>query len=160
MLKLKTSSAEPFWLEILPGQKTQFKPVTMAMILVARESAARTMIDMMPTFDGEPIPDALADAAGRVRFCVTLAQHGIVDWEGVGDENGDKIAATPDVIAEYMANWRVFDAVQKLYVEPALEELAEKNVSAPLQRGTSRAKTAARTIAKRARRAAKNARTS
>ena len=39
MLKLEPVSAEPFWLDVLPGVRIQFRPVSVAAMLIARGAA-------------------------------------------------------------------------------------------------------------------------
>lgn len=161
MLKLNTAAAEPFWLEILPAQtalpakgkkakilvpaqRTQFRPVTLAMILAAREEASRAVVDSIPSVKGKddtslpaPIEASRLAAVGQVSIVTAFAQLGIVAWEGVGDADGKPIEPTPAAILAYMSDWRVWDAVNRLYVQPALTGADEKNASAPSRNGTS-----------------------
>jgi hypothetical protein len=39
MLKLESVSAEPFWLDVLPAVRIQFRPVSVAAMLIARDAA-------------------------------------------------------------------------------------------------------------------------
>jgi hypothetical protein len=41
MLKVEPVSAEPFWLDVLPGVRIQFRLVSVAAMLIARGAAAR-----------------------------------------------------------------------------------------------------------------------
>ncbi len=41
MLKLSTPSRDPFWLDILPGVRIQFRPISVADMLVARTAPRR-----------------------------------------------------------------------------------------------------------------------
>lgn len=143
MLKLTALVTDPFWLEIVPGQETQFKPVTMAMILAARAESGRAIIAAAKDAKDALYASAIAQGEGEKAFTRTLAHLGIVAWKGVGDAKGKAIEPTPDAIDAYLENWKVFDAVDRLYVNPALVRIDEKNGSSPSRRGTSGAKTQA-----------------
>lgn len=43
MLKLEPVSAEPFWLDVLPGVRIQFQPVSVAAMLIARGAAGEAL---------------------------------------------------------------------------------------------------------------------
>ncbi|HEY1630797.1 MAG TPA: hypothetical protein VGF56_05745 [Rhizomicrobium sp.] len=162
MLKLDTGAA-PFWLEILPAhsfmdggnlveipaQRTRFRPIDTPMVLAARMRASEAAVAHPQT----------AKAASSAAFTGIIAELGIVEWEGVGDKDGNPVEPTPENIASYLKNWRVFDEIDRKYVMPALSRHDEKNASAPSQNGTSGAKTRAKAIANSARKRAKRART-
>ena len=144
MITLTPQSQEPFWLEILPGQRTQFRPITVAMILAARSHGSVEAIKAN-------------DAAGGVAseaFTKSICKGGIVAWEGVQGPDGKDAPVTPENIDAYLSNWRVFDEIDRRYVLPVLRQDAEKNASAPSRSGTSKM---AKNTAKGARRAAKTA---
>ena len=83
MLKL-VFDREPFWLDLLPGARVQFRPMTVAAVLLARTSAADVL-----RAGGE---DAMVKAG--VAFTRSLAHSGIAAWEGIGDADG-KAASSP-----------------------------------------------------------------
>jgi hypothetical protein len=102
-----------------------------------------------PTAEGEPARDpdlhavatSRAAAAGQEVFTRTLALLCIADWTSVGDDQGAPLPVTEKNVLAYLKNWRVFDAVEEKFVNPALakaqREALEKNVSATSQSGTS-----------------------
>jgi hypothetical protein len=126
MIKL-AFDREPFWRDLLPGVRVQFKPVTVAAILVARQVAA----DVLKAGGGDA-----ATLAGLV-FTRSLARAGILAWEGVGNAEGVPVEPSPETIDAFLDLWPVFDAIDRLYVAPALVGLDEKNASSPLPSGTS-----------------------
>ena len=126
MIKL-AFDREPLWLDLLPGVRVQFKPVTVAAILVARQVAA----DVLKAGGDD------ATTMAGLAFTRSLARAGILAWEGVGDAAGDSVEPTPETIDAFLDLWPVFDAVDRLYVAPALVGLDEKNASSPLPSGTS-----------------------
>lgn len=108
---------ESFWLDVLPGVRIQFRPVTVAAILVARSKAAGVL-----SAGGE---DAAVKAG--VAFTRALAHSGIAAWTGVGDAEGRPVDPTPENIDAALELWPMFDAIDRLYVGPALIQDAEKN---------------------------------
>lgn len=134
MLKL-TSTSEPAWLDLLPGVRVQVRPITVAAMLVAREAVAKVV-------RGEDQQDVMQHAS--IALVRELAQRGIVAWEGVGDAKGAPLAVTPESIDALLEVWQAYDAIDRLYVGPAMVRDQEKNGSSPAPNGTS---AAARTTA-------------
>lgn len=124
MLKLETPSRDPFWLDILPGVRVQFRPITVADMLVARAIAADQLSEA--TKGDAPLDRASTVAAGGA-FTRSLARTGIVAWEGIGDAEGKRVQPTPETIDQLLELWPAFDAIDRLYVGPALTRLDEKN---------------------------------
>ena len=125
MLKLSTPSRDPFWLDILPGVRIQFRPISVADMLVARAAAAESLGTKV---EGDLALDRSTTVAAGAAFTRSLAQSGIVAWEGVGDANGKSIDPNPIAINQLLEVWPAFDAIDRLYVGPALTRLDEKNV--------------------------------
>ncbi len=117
MLRLATER-EPFWLDIGPGVRAQFRPISVAAILLARTAAADVL-----RAGGK---DAMVKAG--VAFTSSLAHSGIAAWEGIGDADGNPVEPSRDTIDAALEPWPVFDAIDRLYVGPALIQDAEKNV--------------------------------
>lgn len=117
MLKL-AFHREPFWLDMLPGVRVQFRPVSVAAILLARTAAADVL-----RAGGD---DAMVKAG--VAFTRSLAHSGIAAWEGIGDAEGSPVEPSKDTIDAALELWPVFDAIDRLYVGPAIIQDAEKNV--------------------------------
>ena len=117
MLKLSASQqAGPYWLDLIQGVRIRVKPVTVAAIIAARHAAAEAM-----KTQGADV------AVGSVAFTCSLARWGIADWEGVGDAEGDAVYATSENIDVLLEVWQAFDAIDRLYVMPALIGAQEKN---------------------------------
>jgi hypothetical protein len=106
-----------FWLDLLPGARVQFQPISVAAILLARTAAADVL-----RAGGE---DAMVKAG--VAFTRSLAHSGIAAWEGIGDADGNPVEPTKETIDAALELWPVFDAIDRLYVGPALIQDAEKN---------------------------------
>lgn len=117
MLKLDRASTEPFWLDILPGVRIRFKPVSVAAMLIARAAAADAL---------KSGGDAGMIEAGAA-FTRSLALSGIAAWEGIGDAAGEPVEPDRETILQLLDLWPAFDAIDRLYAGPALVRLEEKN---------------------------------
>lgn len=118
MLKLDPLSAEPFWLDILPGVRIRFRPVSVAAMLTARAAAA----------DALKPGGAQAMAEAGAAFTRSLALSGILAWEGIGDAAGKPVDPGETTIPQLLDVWPAFEAIDRLYAGPALMRLDEKNV--------------------------------
>ncbi len=116
MLKL-AFDREPFWLDLLPGVRVQFRPITVAAIMLARTVAADVL-----RAGGD---DAMVKAG--CAFTRSLAHSGIAAWEGIGDADGSPVEPTKETVDAALEVWSLFDAIDRLYVGPALIQDAEKN---------------------------------
>ena len=125
MIRLNLT-ATPQWLTLAPGLRLLVGPLTTALMVSARADMA---IETLPeTVTTEELALAMAKA---------VARRAILEWEGVGDENGSVVAVTPEGIDALLEIWPVFEAFQTQYVANGLILDAEKNVSAPLPSGPS-----------------------
>jgi hypothetical protein len=117
MLKLSIDR-EPFWLDVQPGVRIRLQPATVAAILAARSAAA------------EVLRKGGDDVETRAGFAFTraLARYGILEWEGIGDHDGNPVSPSPEAIDAALECWPVFDAIDRLYVAPVLLRTDEKNV--------------------------------
>ena len=135
-------SPEPQWFELGHGVRLQLMPLTTALMVATRSDPAVQALDA----------DASNDSRAAV-FAAALARRAVIDWEGVGDENGNALEITPDGIDALLSLWPIFEAFNLHYVSRGMLRDAEKNGSAPSPTGTSagatatarRAKTRART---------------
>lgn len=125
MIRLNLT-ATPQWLDLAPGLRLLVGPLTTALMVSARADAA---IEAMPdTATTEELALAMAKA---------VARRAVLDWEGVGDPEGEPVAVTPSGIDALLEIWPVFEAFQTQYVARGLILDAEKNASAPLPTGLS-----------------------
>src|SRR5512147_1926745 len=109
MLKL-AFNREPFWLDLAAGVRVRFKPITVAAILVARQAAAEVL-----KAEGED-----TTTMAGLAFTRSVARAGILEWEGVGDAEGEPVDPSSDNIDAFLDLWPIFDAIDRLYVAPAL----------------------------------------
>lgn len=142
--KAGEAPAEPYWLPEAAGVRLKVKPWRPAAMILGRRAAVAVLKDGKTQAD--------ADEA----FTIAVAQWAVVEWEGVGDEEGSPVAPFAEGIAAlFVEAWGVFDAFDAAYVTPALLASAEKNVSSPAPGGGS---AGAKATAPPARRVAKPAR--
>ena len=103
---------EPFWLDLLEGVRLYVRPASTALVMAARIAVQKE-----------------DDAATRsVTLITRLAELAILDWEGVGNTEGETLPVTPEGIAALMDLWPVAEAFERLYLGPALLLEQEKNV--------------------------------
>jgi hypothetical protein len=138
MLKLAPPQRDPYWLDLVPGARIKVRPISVAAIIAARHAAAEAMkateapkaaeAEAIKTQDAMKSPDSDAVYVGSAAFTRSLARWGILAWEGVGDAAGAPVAPTPGTIDALLEVWQAFDAIDRLYVAPALLGEQEKNV--------------------------------
>ncbi len=145
MLRLNLAR-EPYWLDLGLGVRVRVEPLTTALMVAARSD---------PAVRG--LSEGTSDDEIAVIFGKVLADRAILDWEGVGDADGNPTPATPEGIAALLDIWPIFERFQMGYVARGLELEAEKNGSAPLPTGFT---AGAKAIVPHARKAAKTARKS
>ena len=145
MLRLNLAR-EPHWLDLGLGVRVRVEPLTTALMVAARsDSSVRDL------------PEATSDDEIAVVFGKALAERAILDWEGVGDADGNPTPVTPEGIAALLDIWPIFEKFQMGYVAKGLEIESEKNASAPSPTGSM---AGAKATARPARKAAKTARKS
>ncbi|MBW6495335.1 MAG: hypothetical protein K0B16_12425 [Burkholderiaceae bacterium] len=125
MIRLNLSP-EPQWLEIAPGLRLLLAPMSTSLMMAARSDGA---LRDLPE-------DADNDTRGMV-FARALTRRALLDWEGVGDAEGNPIPVTPEGIDALLDIFPVFDAFQTGYVANGLVLDAEGNASAPSPTGSS-----------------------
>lgn len=130
MIRLNLLS-RPEWLTLLPGLRINVAPLTTALMVAARADPALTALP--ETASTEDLALAMAKAVARLA---------ILEWEGVGDEEGEPLPLSPAGIEALLEVWPVFEAFQAQYVARGLMLDQEKNVSAPLPTGPSAGATA------------------
>lgn len=125
MIRLNLSNS-PEWLTLLPGLRLKVAPLTTALMVAARADPALAALPEIATT--EEMALAMAKAVARLA---------VLDWEGVGDEQGEPLSLSPPGIDALLEVWPVFEAFQSQYVARGLMLDQEKNVSAPSPTGPS-----------------------
>jgi hypothetical protein len=143
MLKLDLT-AEPRWLDLGHGVRLRLAPLTTALMVAARADLAVAAL-----------PETAAPEALALAMAKALARRAVLDWEGVGDAQGDPLPLSPEGVDALLDVWPVFEAFQTGYVAKGLILEQEKNASAPSPTGASAGATP---TAPRARKPARTAR--
>ena len=125
MLTLDLSNA-PQWCDLVPGVRLRLRPLTTALMVAARGDPAIA-----------DLPEGAATEEAALAMAKALARRAILEWEGIGDADGNPIDPSPEAIDALLDIWPAFEAFQTLYVAKALLLDAEKNGSAPLPTGPS-----------------------
>lgn len=87
MLRLNLAR-EPHWLDLRLGVRVRVEPLTTALMVAARSDPAV-----------RDLPEGTADDAVAIVFAKALAERAILDWEGVGNGDGQPVPVTPEGIA-------------------------------------------------------------
>ena len=125
MIRLNLT-ATPQWLDLAPGLRLLVGPLTTALMVSARADMAI-----------EALPESATTEELALAMAKAVARRAILEWEGVGDEDGRIVAVTPDGIDALLEIWPVFEAFQTSYVAKGLILDSEKNGFAPLPSGPS-----------------------
>ena len=129
-------SPEPQWLDLGHGVRLKLLPLTTALMVATRSDPAVKDLN----------PDSSNDTRAAI-FAAALARRAVVDWEGVGDLDGNPLPVNDEGIDALLSLWPIFEAFNLLYVSRGMLLDAEKNASAPLPTGTSvGAKATARSV--------------
>ena len=125
MIRLNLT-ATPEWLDLAPGLRLLVGPLTTALMVSARS---------------DPVVEAMSETSGAEELALAMAKavarRAVLDWEGVGDDQGNLVPVTPEGVDALLDIWPVFEAFQTSYVARGLILDAEKNVSAPSPNGPS-----------------------
>lgn len=125
MLVLKIGR-EPEWVDILGGVlRLKVAPLTSAVMMAVRSDLS-----------AQGLADSTVDD-WHVHLVKAIAARVILEWEGVGDRDGEPIAVTPEGISALMDLHRVFAEFDAKVVAPYLLVQAEKKGSSPFPNGTS-----------------------
>jgi hypothetical protein len=119
-------SREPRWLDLGHGVRLRVAPLTTSLMAAARS---------------DPSVTGLVNGASNETIAVTmakaLARLVVLEWEGVGDADGEPVPVTPEGIDALLDILPLFEAFQLRYVSKGLLLEQEKNGSAPSPNGTS-----------------------
>jgi len=115
MLKLNLSK-EPVWFELAPGIRIQCIALTTSVMIRARADPAV-----------QAVPDDASDEDRGIVFAQALSRIVILDWEGIGDEEGEPVGVSPETIDALLEIWPIFEAFQEKVVSKALLLESEKN---------------------------------
>ena len=108
----------------------------------------------------EALPEEASDEERALAFAKALARRALLDWEGVGDADGNVITPSPQAIDALLDIWPIFEAFQLVYVSKGLLLEQEKNVSAPSPTGPLAGATATARPARKPARTARRGKTS
>ena len=117
---------EPRWHDLAPGVRVLLRPLTTALMVATRSDP-----------DVEAVPDGTSDEERALIFAKALARRAVLDWEGVGDAEGNVIDPSTAAIDALLDIWPIFEAFQLVYVSKGLLLEQEKNVFAPSPTGPS-----------------------
>ena len=125
MIRLNLSR-EPSWLDLGHDVRVRVAPLTTSLMAAARSDAAVAAL-----------PEGASNETIAVTMAKALARLVVLEWEGVGDVEGNPVPVTPEGIDALLDILPIFEAFQLRYVSKGLLLESEKNGSAPSPNGTS-----------------------
>ncbi len=126
MIRLDLSN-EPAWLDLGYGVRLHLHPLTTALMVASRNDRAVAALSEDAT-----------DEASALVFAKALARNATLEWEGVGDADGNTIPVSPEGIDALLDVWPLFEAFQTKYVAKGLVLDAEKTPLRPCRVGLRR----------------------
>jgi len=108
MIRLNLSN-RPEWLDLLPSLRVLVAPLTTALMVSARAD---------PAIDGLTETSSQEDMA--LAMAKAVARRAVLEWEGVGDDDGNLVPVSPAGIDALLEIWPVFEAFQAQYVARGL----------------------------------------
>ena len=143
---------EPYWISLPLGVQVKVRPVTTAMWTAAQTRAQREVRALVEDLERRreagvamaDLPD-VEDEAVRIGLAQSmlarsLARDAIVEWQGVGDAEGNPVAVTPERAAELVdQEFAIAEAFLRQYLADDAAVSAEGNASAPAPGGTGAA---------------------
>jgi hypothetical protein len=149
MYALHNNKPGPEWLTLIPAAgkvpavRGQFAPASRSMKRRAQHEARKGIdgatVDLLDVCDLADIGDA---------FSRSLIRQALLAWEGIGDVDGKPIEVTPEAVELFLADERLFEAADALYVMPIVLRDREKNGYAASPNGTGKAATPAKDTAR------------
>jgi hypothetical protein len=100
MLRLDLT-AEPRWLDLGYGVRLRAAPLTTALMVASRSDASV-----------ETLPESATDEERALVFAKAIARRAVMEWEGVGDADGNPAPVTPESIDALLEVWPLFEAFQ------------------------------------------------
>lgn len=125
MIRLNLSR-EPSWLDLGHDVRVRVAPLTTSLMAAARSDPAVAAL-----------PEGASNETIAVTMAKALARLVVLEWEGVGDAEGNPVPVTPEGIDALLDILPIFEAFQLRYVSKGLLLEAEKNGSAPSPNGIS-----------------------
>jgi hypothetical protein len=113
------------WITLACGAELEIQPVTALIMAAARSGKAWTAL---PT-----------DASAEMRYVVLVAEVAklvVVDWRGVGDDDGNTLPVSPEAVQALMDHTLVNRDFAGQVIGPHLLMAEEKKDWAPLPNGT------------------------
>lgn len=120
-------SNKPAWLDLGHGVRLHLQPLTTAMMVASRNDPLVAVLDENAT-----------DEESALVFGKALARNATLDWDGVGDSDGNIIPVSPEGIDALLDVWPIFEAFQTQYVAKGLVLDQEKTDHRPCRMGLRR----------------------
>jgi hypothetical protein len=117
---------EPRWLDLGHGVRLCVAPLTTSLMAAARSDPSVTSL-----------PEGASNETIAVTMAKALARLVVLEWEGVGDTDGNAVCVSAEGIEALLDILPIFEAFQLRYVSKGLLLEEEKNDCALSPNGTS-----------------------
>lgn len=168
-LDAERQAREPWWFTVhdaveakraadrRPAVRVRFAPIGRIALRAARRAAGEQYFSAdLPDDENAPLPPELIEKAGDA-LSESLLMTGIIEWEGIGDKDGNPAPVTPDNLRLFLADPIRFERLDAEYVRPFILRELEKNGLSPSLNGISEGATQDRDTANRSARRARKA---
>jgi hypothetical protein len=121
---------EPTWIDLPQEVRLRIRPVTTAVVAAAQSASLREAEALRDAGDPSGLDLADPDIAKGLGFALmvkALARYAVLDWEGVGDGEGQPLPCTPDNIARLMDLDEMATAFWRAAFAPVAAVSAEGN---------------------------------
>ena len=145
---------EPYWIDLpQAGVRLKVRPLDSALYFAARSRAVRRayelrreerdLVDAGARVEDMPDLDDPDTSSGYIEFLLAqaYAEMGVIDWEGVGDADGNPLPFDKARLPQLVRVHHVAEQFISVYTGPYQQVVAEKNGSVPVPSGTSAAGT-------------------
>lgn len=147
MIRLGMSS-DPYWIDLVDGVRVRVRPCDTSVWQAAKLAGLNAVRDAREALAGVreaggsvmglSLDDAAEVAAiSQFGLVKALARLAILEWEGVGNDDGAPLPVTPEHVEGLMRYHDIADIFVAAYTAPYADRVLEGNGSGPSRNGTS-----------------------
>ena len=121
---------EPAWIDLPQDVRLRIRPVTTAVVAAAQSASLREAEALRDAGDAGGLDVTDPDVAKGIGFALmvkALARYAVLEWEGVGDVNGEPLPCTPENVARLIDLDEMATAFWRAAFAPVAAVSAEGN---------------------------------
>jgi hypothetical protein len=128
---------QPQWIVFVLRQIVDDKEVENVVLVKLRPLTTSLLVAARSDPEVANLPAGATAEQAALALAKALARRAILEWKGLGDEDGNPIEPTPEAINDLLDYWPAFEAFQSQYVSKGLLLESEKNGSLLSRSGIS-----------------------